>query len=162
MEIAEGLVVTIEYTLRDADGNVLESSADQGPVTFKMGSRRMLPGLADAIRGMRVGDTRTGVIPAGKLVPREFTDSRRVGLDEFPDGVDPQVGERFQARAEDGRPVLFEVTARDADAVTVQLLHILHDVDVHYEVKVLAARRSNLPPPPPVEVPDLTDDLVED
>ena len=160
MQIQDGQVVTIEYTLKDPEGNVLESSAERGPVTFKLGSDRMLPGVARAIEGMTVGESREGVIPAGQLVPREFTTSRTVRLDEFPEGVEPQVGDRFQAKGDGGQPVLFEVNERTEDSVSVQLLHILHDQPVHYEVTVLAARKSNLPPPPPLDVPDMTEDLV--
>lgn len=162
MQIAPGLVVTIEYTLANAAGEVLEASKDRGPVTFTLGSDRMLPGLAAALEGMTVGETRKGVIPPGQLVPRELTSSRKVRLDEFPKGLDPKLGDRFQAKDEHGQPVLFEVTARDDESVTVQLLHILHDTEVHYEVTVLAARKSNLPPPPPIDAEDLTDDLLEE
>ncbi len=161
LRIDEGRVVTIEYTLRDAADNVLESSADRGPVTFKLGSDRMLPGLEKAIDGMQVGETRTGVIPAGQLVPRESTSTRDVPTNEFPEGIDPKVGDRFQAKGVDGQPVIFEVIEQTDTAVKVRLLHPLHDTEVHYEVKVLAARKSNLPPPPPVDVPDLTEDLLE-
>ncbi len=160
MRIADGLVVTIEYTLKDAGGAVLESSAERGPVTWKLGSERMLPGIANAIEGMEVGESRTGIIPPGELVPRETTRTRDVALAEFPKGLDPKLGDRFQAKDESGHPVIFEVTKCTDEAVTVQLLHVLHDQEVHYEVKVLAARKSNLPPPPPVDVPDMTDDLL--
>lgn len=162
MEIADGLVVTIEYTLRDGRGEVLETSTGRGPVSFKMGSSKLLPGLARAMQGLRVGESRTGIIPAGQLVPAEMTATRRVGLDEFPEGVNPDVGQRFRARAEDGQPLMFEVTERDAQGITVRLLHALHEVDVHYEVRVLAARRTNVPPPVPTDVVDLTEDLLED
>jgi FKBP-type peptidyl-prolyl cis-trans isomerase SlyD len=159
MQIADGLVVTIEYTLTEADGTLVESSKDRGPVTFKQGSDRMLPGIANAIEGMEVGESRSGVIPPGELFPRTQTRTRTMGLTEFPDGLDPKVDDRFQAKGEDGQPVLFEVIERTDDSVTVQLLHILHDQEVHYEVTVLAARKANLPPPAPVDVPDFTEDL---
>ncbi len=161
MQIAEGLVVTIEYTLRDAAGKVLESSADRGPVTFKIGSDRMLPGVEKAIDGMTVGETRKGVIPPGELVPRKATATREVSFSEFPEGVRPDVGDRFQAKGVDGNPVVFEVLEKHDAGVKVQLLHPLHDTEVHYEVRVLAARKSNLPPPAPLDVPDLTDELLE-
>ncbi len=163
MQIAEGQIVTIEYTLRDKAGNVVESSQAQGPVTFKLGSDRMLPGLAKALEGMEVGETRSGVIPPGELVPREMTSTRDIPKTEFPKGVEPKKGDRFKAQGPNGQPVLFEVLEIKEDSVQVQLLHILHDTEVHYEVKVLAARKSNLPPPPPVDdVPDLSDDLVDE
>ncbi len=162
MQIAEGQIVTIEYTLRDKSGRVVESSKEQGPVTFKLGSDRMLPGLAKAITGMSVGETRSGVIPPGQLVPREMTSSREISMTEFPQGLDPKAGDRVKAQGPSGMPVLFEVLERNGDTVKVQLLHILHDIEVHYEVTVLAARKSNLPPPPPIDVPDLSEDLLEE
>jgi len=157
MRIQEGQIVTIEYTLRGADGGVLESSRDRGSITFKLGSQRMLPGLAAAMEGMQVGETRKGVIPAGKLVPRDAAPTSKVLFSEFPDGVRPAVGDRFQAKGPEGNPVIFEVNEGHDDGVTVLLLHPLHDTEVSYEVEVLAARKSNLPPPPPVDLPDMSD-----
>ncbi len=156
MEISDGLVVTIEYSLRSAEGLLLESSEEQGPLTFKMGSERILPGLAKAMKGMRVGEQREGLIPPGELVPREFTSSRVVPLEEFPDGMSPALGDRFQAKGQDSKPVLFEVIQCDEGSVTVQLLHVYHEKELHYSIKVLAARRSNLPPPPPIDLPDMS------
>lgn len=164
MQIGPGLVVTIEYTLRNAAGKTLESSAERGPVTFVMGSQRMLPGLSAAIEGMVVGESRSGTIPPGALVPIATTAARRVGRNEFPSGAKPKVGDRFGAKDLDGNPVTFQVTEVTDEAVVVHLLHPLHDEKVNYEVKVLAARRASLPPPPPPgvgeEVPDMTDDLL--
>lgn len=160
MEVVDGLVTTIEYTLKDAAGEVLESSQDRGAITFKMGSDRMLPGLAKVIKGMKVGETREGIIPPGELVPAETTAKRDIPRAEFPEGLSPKLGDRFQAKDHNGQPVIFEVIEESKEAVKVQLLHILHEREIHYEVKVLAARRSNIPPPPPVDVPDMTDDLL--
>ncbi len=157
MRIEEGQIVTIEYTLRGQDGQVLESSKDRGAITFKLGSQRMLPGLAAAMEGMKVGETRKGIIPAGELVPRDAVPTRKVLFSEFPEGVEPSVGDRFQAKGPEGNPVIFEVSEGHDDGVTVLLLHPLHDTEVSYEVEVLAARKSNLPPPPPVDLPDMSD-----
>lgn len=161
MEIREGDVVTIEFSLRNSDGEVLESTAAQGPISFKLGSDRMLPGVAQAITGMKIGEQREGRIAPGALVPLDALPPRRVLLSEFPPGVKPGLGDRFQAKDADGKPVTFEVVKQTDEAVEVVLLHPLHDTEVHYEVKVLAARKSNLPPPPPVDLPDLTDELLE-
>lgn len=163
MQIADGHIVTLTYTLRDADGTVLESSADRGPLTFTLGSQRMLPGLAQAITGMAVGETRKGVIPAGKLVPREAAPRQFIALGEFPPGTAPKLGDRFAAKNPEGQPVVFEVVERRDDGVTVLLLPPLHDTEVHYEVEVIAARKPNLPPPPPIDLTDMTDmtELIE-
>lgn len=161
MRIEDGQVVTINYTLRNADGEVLESSAERGAISFQLGAQRMLPGLAKAMVGMSVGETRKGVIPPGELVPREVVPTQSIPLAEFPAGVEPSIGDRFGAKSAEGQPVIFEVSERGDDSVTVLLLHPLHDTEVHYEVEVLAARKANLPPPPPVDLPDMTDELLE-
>ena len=66
MQISDGQVVTIEYTLKDADGVLVESSEGRGPITFKLGSDRMLPGVAKAIEGMTVGESRS--VDAGRAL----------------------------------------------------------------------------------------------
>ncbi len=165
MKIGNGQVVTIEFTLRDGAGALLESTKDRGPITFVMGADRVLPGLARAMEGMTVGETRSGSIPPGELVPLTATGTRRVNYNEFPEGMRPGLGSRFQAKGLDNNPVQFEVTEIHDDGVTVHLLHPLHDVEVFYEVTVLSARRVSVPPPPPGlddEVLDLTDDLLEE
>ncbi len=163
MRIENGQVVTIEYRLSDAAGKELESSSAGGPLTFTLGVDRMLPGLLHALEGMSVGETRKGTIPPGQLVPREVTANRVVQPSEFPKGLAPQVGDRFQAKGADGRPMLFEVLkVRPDGAFEVDLLHPLHDVEVHYEVTVVSARRAGVPPPPPVDVPDLSEELLDE
>lgn len=160
MQIADGHIVTIEFTLRDAEGKTLESTDDAGPLTFTLGKDRMLPGLAKVIQGMTVGETREGKIAPGELVPRHVTGKRVVPSKEFPDGNLPDVGARFQAKGVNGQPLIFEVVSKTDANCTVQLLHPLHDVEVAYTVKVVAARRANVPPPAPVDAPDLTDELL--
>ncbi|MEZ4463291.1 MAG: FKBP-type peptidyl-prolyl cis-trans isomerase [bacterium] len=163
MRIEEGQVVTIEYALKDGTGKVLESSQQGGAITFRYGVDRMLPGLARAMEGMAIGETRTGTIPPGQLVPAEGTAHRVVQAGEFPAGAKPTVGDRFQARGPDGRPLLFEVAEVLPDGgARVHLLHALHDVEVHYEVTIKAARKAGLPPPPPVDLPDLSEDLLDE
>lgn len=160
MQIANGHIVTIEFTLKDGAGKVLESTEANGPITFTLGKDRMLPGLAKAIEGMTVNETREGTIAPGELVPQSATGNRVVQKGEFPGGQLPDVGARFQAKGANGQPINFEVIAKTDENCTVQLLHPLHDVEVHYSVTVTAARRANVPPPPPVDLPDLTDELL--
>ncbi len=159
MIIEDGLVVTLEFTLKDSAGKVLESTDN---LLFKMGEDPMLPGLAKAMVGMKVGEKRTGTIAPGELVPANPKHRRDVLFSEFPGGEAPAVGTRFQAKGADGNPVIFEIVEKKKSSVQVQLLHILHETEVHYEIKIISARRANLPPPAPVDVPDMTDLLLED
>jgi FKBP-type peptidyl-prolyl cis-trans isomerase SlyD len=161
MKLADGTLVTIEYVLRSGKGEIIERSQDGKPLSFTLGAPGLLPGLAKAMQGMQAGESRKGEIPAGQLVPREVAPVSSIPLAEFPAGTDPQVGARFQAGGPGGQPVLFEVLERGADSVKVQLLHVLHDEVVHYEVKLISIRALGVPPPAPIDVPDLTDLATE-
>jgi FKBP-type peptidyl-prolyl cis-trans isomerase 2 len=124
----------------------------------------MLPGIAAVIMGMEVGATKSGELAPGELVPPKKAAATRVPLGEFPDGADPKVGDRFQAKDASGADVMFEVFERDEDAVRIWPLHPLHDRRLGYEVKVVSARRPELPPPTPgrSSFPTLEVELIEE
>jgi FKBP-type peptidyl-prolyl cis-trans isomerase 2 len=140
MTIADEKVVTIEYTLETAEHDVIETSRTSGPITFRMGDHRLLPGLAAILHDMEVGQTRRGTIPPGQLVPVDRAPQRHVSRQEFPQNVEPGPGDRFEAHDAAGKPVTFEVVEVDDDAVVVRVLHPLHDQEVLYEVTVVAAK----------------------
>lgn len=164
MEIAEGLIVTLDFTLTDPSGKVIETTEGSEPITFQFGGRHILPGLASAIEGLKVGETRQGKIPAGQLVPRDAMGKRRVLRTELPPGAAPKVGDRFAAKdAGHAQPVQLEVVGTDDSGIDVLLLHPLHDVEVGYDVSVRSVRRPNVPPPPPMSIDeDLTDAVLEE
>jgi len=55
MQIGNETVVTIHYTLTDAKGVVLDSSAGEEPLSFVHGSGTMIPGLEKALLGKSPG-----------------------------------------------------------------------------------------------------------
>ena len=57
MQIAENAVVSIHYTLTNAEGNVLDSSAGQEPLAYLHGASNIIPGLENALVGKTTGDS---------------------------------------------------------------------------------------------------------
>jgi FKBP-type peptidyl-prolyl cis-trans isomerase SlyD len=57
--IQEGSLVSIEYTLKDEMGKVIESSKDKEPLTYVHGAGQIVPGLEKALTGLRPGDEKT-------------------------------------------------------------------------------------------------------
>lgn len=139
MTIPDEQVVTIDYTLKNARDQVLESSQESGPLTFRLDDRRLLPGLAEVLHDMDVGETKRGTIPPGRLVPVERTPKRRIPRGEFPEEAAPKPGDRFVARDPDGRPMALQVFDVEGSDVLVHVLHPLHDEPVRYEVTVVSA-----------------------
>ena len=51
MQIAEKTVVSFEYTLKDDEGKVLDTSEGREPLTYLHGLGNIIPGLEKALTG---------------------------------------------------------------------------------------------------------------
>ena len=61
---AAGDRVTIHESLSLPDGRLIFSSRTQDkPVTFVLGANQVIPGVEEAVRGMRVGERRKVLVP---------------------------------------------------------------------------------------------------
>src|SRR5206468_6780749 len=54
--VAEGKLVSLEYTLTLDDKSVIDSNVGAQPLTYTHGSHQLVPGLEKALEGMSVGD----------------------------------------------------------------------------------------------------------
>lgn len=54
--ITEQSQVTLHFTLKLASGEVVDSTKDKSPATFKMGDGSLLPGFELALIGLQAGD----------------------------------------------------------------------------------------------------------
>ena len=56
--IADGMKVSLEYTLTLPDKSVADSNVGQAPITFVQGAHEIVPGLEKALDGMKAGQKR--------------------------------------------------------------------------------------------------------
>ncbi len=56
-QIQDDTVVSFFYTLRNAEGDVLESNEDDQPMVYLHGHNNMIPGLEAAMLGKQAGDS---------------------------------------------------------------------------------------------------------
>ena len=56
MQVANNMVVTIDYTLTDNDGTVLDSSDGGEPLAYLHGQGNIIVGLEEALEGLSAGD----------------------------------------------------------------------------------------------------------
>ncbi|HYH85371.1 MAG TPA: FKBP-type peptidyl-prolyl cis-trans isomerase, partial [Pyrinomonadaceae bacterium] len=57
--VKNGDHVRVHYTGRLANGQVFDSSRDGEPLEFTVGAGEVIPGFDEALRGMRVGESKT-------------------------------------------------------------------------------------------------------
>ena len=143
LTIGPNTFVTVEYELRDEDGDMLEASAGEGgePIEYVHGYGMLVPGLEAGLVGLRVGDEREVVVPA-EAGYGEYDESLliEVGRGELPDPKGVQVGDEFIAESPDGDEIPMSVVEIGDDQVVVDANHPLAGMTLRYQVKVRGVR----------------------
>jgi len=140
MTVAHHKVVTIDYTLKNAKGETLDTSEGQEPLVYLHGADNIVVGLERELEGKKVGDTVNTVVSAEDgygerddelvgVVPREM----------FESDMPIEVGMSFEAETDQGIQVVNVVDLNDAE-VTVDGNHPLAGQELHFDVKVLNIR----------------------
>lgn len=140
MEITDGRVATIHYTLTDDDGSVIDKSAPDAPLSYLQGAGNIVPGLEKALAGKASGDAlKAEVEPEQGYGPRHDGMVQQVPVSAFPDINAVKPGMRFEAKTERG-PLVVTVTDIGEDKVTVDGNHPLAGKTLHFDVKVADVR----------------------
>jgi FKBP-type peptidyl-prolyl cis-trans isomerase SlyD len=142
MQIADNTVVTIDYTLKDDNGNILDSSSD-GNFAYLHGANNIIPGLENALNGKSTGDeVAVKVSPAEGYGERNDTMIQTVPRDMFDSEQEIQVGMQFHAQSPDGNMIVVTVTDVAKDEITVDGNHPLAGVNLNFGVKVVDVRQA--------------------
>ena len=140
MQITKDKVVTIDYTLKDDNGKVLDAS-EGGDFAYLHGARNVIPGLEKALTGKSSGDELNISVP-----PEEGYGIRDPGMTHtlqrsmFQSDEEIEAGMQFYAEGPDGQMVLVTIIAVDGDVVTVDGNHPLAGLKLNFQVKVVEVR----------------------
>ncbi|HYO95136.1 MAG TPA: peptidylprolyl isomerase [Polyangiaceae bacterium] len=141
MQVESRKVITIDYTLTDESGEVLDTSKDDGPLSYLHGSGNVIPGLEAALEGRTAGDSlQVKVAPEDAYGERDEALVQALPRDQFPDG-DLEVGMRFRAQAGASTRVLTVVAVDDKD-VTIDANHPLAGRTLSFDVTVRDVREA--------------------
>jgi len=142
MEIAPNNVVTMHYTLRNPEGEVLDSSDGREPLAYLHGHGNIIPGLEKQLEGKAAGDSLEAHVPSkeayGEHNPERVVEASR---SQFPEDVELKPGMRFQAETQQG-PQVAVVTEIEGDTVKVDTNHPLAGVDLKFSVDVVEVREA--------------------
>lgn len=142
--IAENVVVTINYTLRNDAGEVLDTSEGDEPLTYLQGFGNIVPGLENALEGKRVGDKVTvAVTPEEGYGEKDPEGLQVVPRDAFPEGATIEIGDNFTAELDDDEFVTLWVVGVEGDEVHVDTNHPLAGVTLNFEVEIVELRAAH-------------------
>lgn len=143
MQISDKMVVTIDYTLKDDNGTVLDSSTE-GNFAYLHGANNIIPGLENALTGKSAGDeVDVSVSPAEGYGEHNETMIQAVPRDMFDSEQEIQVGMQFHAESPEGEMIVVTVTDVEGDDVTVDGNHPLAGVNLNFGVKVVDIREAS-------------------
>ncbi|MEJ2632121.1 MAG: peptidylprolyl isomerase [Acidihalobacter sp.] len=135
MQICNDAVVTIDYTLTNDAGEVIDSSSGGEPLAYLHGAGNIIPGLEAALEGKSSGENlqvhdHEGLI---QVIDRSMFQ----GVDEL--AVDME----FHAQANDGSMQVVRIAAIEGDEVTIDGNHPLAGVPLNFDVTVVEVRAAN-------------------
>lgn len=135
-------VVSFNYTLRDPNGRVLDTSAGGDPITYLEGAGQIIDGLDESLRTVGAGQKSRVHVPASKAYgERDPAQMQKVKRDVLPVDGELKVGDQFQTGPDRHSPVV-TVTAIEGDEVLLDANHPLAGVDLTFDVEVVAAREA--------------------
>lgn len=140
MTIAPQQVVSLHYTLHDANGNLLDDSRSRDqPLEYLHGHDNIVAGLERALEGQPEGAVLSvTLMPADAYGLRDEALVQRVSRNAFAvDDLTP--GMRFQTQGEAG-PEIVTVLEVEGDSVTVDTNHPLAGETLRYGLEVLSIR----------------------
>jgi FKBP-type peptidyl-prolyl cis-trans isomerase SlyD len=138
-------VVTLDYTLKNSDGEVLDSSDGGEPLSYLHGANQIVPGLEKALEGLEVGAERDVVVP-----PAEgYGDSDPAGVFTIPRAAFPAdlaiaPGDTFMGENDEGDALPVRVLEVRDEAILVDANHPLAGVTLHFHVAVREVRDATL------------------
>ncbi|MFT6153067.1 MAG: FKBP-type peptidyl-prolyl cis-trans isomerase SlyD [Bermanella sp.] len=141
MTIEKNKVVTIEFTVKNADtSELIETSVGGESLLYLHGFDNLVPGLEKALTGKAVGDKyEVTVSPEEGYGVRDESLLEQVPREMFQGIDDISVGMEFTADGPQG-PVVVEVKAVDEKTVTVDANHPLASVPLTFNGEIKEIR----------------------
>ncbi|HIE40141.1 MAG TPA: peptidylprolyl isomerase [Thiomicrorhabdus sp.] len=139
MNIEKNNVVQIEYTLTNAEGEVMDAS-NGNPLAYLHGHSNLIPGLEAELEGKQKGDKFNITIPAAQAYGERVDALIQTVPNDMFQGVDNlEVGMRFEAQSEQGMHSV-EITAIEGDQVTVDGNHPMAGLTLTFDVEIMDVR----------------------
>lgn len=134
----KGDTVKVHYTGTLDDGSVFDSSRKRDPLQFTIGENQVIPGFEDAVIGMNPDETKNVKVKAENAYGPHLEEMVvKFERDQFPDDLQPEVGQQLQVRRADDRTLIVRVTGITETHVTLDANHPLAGEDLTFEIELV-------------------------
>jgi FKBP-type peptidyl-prolyl cis-trans isomerase SlyD len=142
-QIGQKSYVAIEYKVFDEDGDEVEATDADEPLTYIHGFEQIVPGLEKALTGLSQGDTKSIALSMEDAYgPHDEDGILELSRGDFPDPDSIEVGDELELEGDDGDVLLAHIVEIEGDTVVVDANHPLAGQNIRYEVKVVEVREA--------------------
>lgn len=138
--VSKGKYVSLEYTLKLNEKDVVESNVGGEPMTYLHGAEEIVPGLEKALEGMSVGERRHIAVKPGDA----YGEVDQKAIQEVKKSLVPEhawkVGAELEAKGPEGQSLFPHVTEVKTDSVVLDFNHPLAGKTLYFDVKILDIR----------------------
>ena len=133
-----GDTVKVAYTGKLTDGTVCVSTASRNPLQFTIGRGRIIPGVEQAVIGMRPGQRKTVT-----LHPPQAYGKHREGMliavdrSRIESDSELKVGQRLRATCANGRNISVTIADVSESKVTLDTNHPLAGKTITFDIKLV-------------------------
>ncbi len=131
--------IKVHYTGKLTEtGEVFDSSLEREPLEFTLGQGMLIPGFEEGVIDMEVNEKKSVAIPMEKgygTIQEELF--HKVGLDQLPKEITPQVGMGLISKNPDGTEYQLRVSEVNEDHIVVDANHPLAGKHLTFEIEVL-------------------------
>ena len=143
--VKDGMLVSMEYTLKGTDGKVIDSSKGREPLKYVHGQKSMILGLEKELTGMKVGGEKNVTVkPEDAYGPRNPNAVQEIPKEKIPPNA-LKVGAVLQGQDDQGRPMLARIQEIKDKAVVIDMNHPMAGKTLVFNIKIVDIQ----PAPPP-------------
>jgi FKBP-type peptidyl-prolyl cis-trans isomerase SlyD len=140
MKIQENTLVSVEYTLTNDAGEVVDNTPEGKPLSFIYGKGQLIPGFESAIESKEAGQRVEFTLEAADAYGEVREELRsELPRKNFPDDMEVEPGMVLQAMGPMG-PMRFRVLEVRDDAIVADFNHPLAGERLHFDVKIAEVR----------------------
>lgn len=137
-EARQGDTVLVHYTGTLDDGSEFDSSRDQEPLKFKLGSGQVIPGFEAAVEGLAPGaDVKVRLQAAEAYGDRSEELVMTVGRSDLPSSFEPEIGDEIEMSHSSGHTFPGMIVDVDDAAVRIDANHPLAGQALTFTIELI-------------------------
>jgi FKBP-type peptidyl-prolyl cis-trans isomerase SlyD len=135
--VKDGSVVSLQYSLSEEDGKLIESNKGKDPLKYTHGSKQIVPGLEKELAGMKIGgEKRVKVKPEDAYGVVNSKAFQEVPKEQIPaNGM--KVGATLAAKGPQGQEIPVRIHEIKEKTVVLDLNHPMAGKTLLFDVKIL-------------------------